>query len=83
MKKQEKCIRCGKTFWSDAVKNKITKEIQTLDNICKGCKSLIRQGQMKRRKTVRIIPAEFEKQIRNRELYIAEMERRQKEKREA
>jgi len=82
MKKQTICIVCKKTFWSTAIKNKITKKIETLDNICQLCKNGIKQRQMKRGETIRVIPAEFERYIRFRELYIAEMERKKKEKEE-
>jgi hypothetical protein len=82
MKKQTVCINCKKTFWSKAIKNKVTKKIETLDNICQLCKNGIKQRQMKRGETIRVIPAEFERYIRFRELYIAEMERKKKEKEE-
>jgi hypothetical protein len=80
MKKQTVCINCKKTFWSKAIKNKVTKKIEALDNICQLCKNGIKQRQMKRGETIRVIPAEFERYIRFRELYIAEMERKKKEK---
>ena len=54
----------------------------TLDNICQACKNNIRQRQMKHKETIRVIPAEFEKYVRMRELRIAEMERRKKEEEE-
>lgn len=87
MKKQEKCIGCGNVFWSKARKNKITKEIVTLDNICQRCKNRIKQREdrkhsMERGGTIRIIPKEFEKEIRMRELYLAERERLMREKEE-
>lgn len=76
MKRQTTCIVCKKTFWSNAKKNRVTKKIETLDNICQLCKNGIKQRQMKRRETIRAVPAELEKYIRARELYIVEMERR-------
>lgn len=90
MKKQTTCISCKKTFWSNAKKNRVTKEVETLDNICQDCKNVMKRRQQKQRnmemglgQTVRIIPSEFEKYVRFRELYIAEMERKKKEKEEA
>jgi hypothetical protein len=79
MKRQEKCIRCEKTFWSKAKKNKATGEIVNLDNVCQGCKNQIRIRQMKRSDTIRVIPAEFEKLIRMRELVMAEGKRRKED----
>jgi len=82
MKQQTICIVCKKTFWAKAKKNKVTKKIEALDNICQLCKNGIKQRQMKRGETIRVIPAEFERYIRFRELYIAEAKRRQEEKKE-
>lgn len=78
MKKQTRCIVCGKWFWSRAVKNKITKEIVALDNICQSCKNLMRQKGMKRKPKVKEIPQNLNKQLTLRELYEAEMQRRKK-----
>jgi len=42
MKLQVKCIRCGKEFWSKAKKNKFTKKVDALDNICQKCLNSLR-----------------------------------------
>ena len=84
MKKQEKCISCGRTFWAKAVKNKVTKQTESLDNICQTCKNGIRQKENAKRsnkpRRIRVIPEQFEKFVKLRELQIAEMERRREEK---
>ena len=79
MKSRVNCIICHKLFWSKTAKNKITKEIISLDNICASCKNRIRQRGMKRKVRLREIPKEFYKQLTLRELYEAEMKRRRKE----
>lgn len=83
MKKQEKCLSCGRIFWAKAIRNRVTRQVEALDNICQMCKNRMRQkenfAKSKKSRRVRIIPEEFEKQIKMRGLYQAEMERRQEE----
>lgn len=86
MKVREKCVSCGRIFWAKAVRNRITRKVESLDNICQVCKNQMRQKQNLEHLTeigkpykVRIVPEEFENKIRERELHRAEMERRREE----
>lgn len=76
VKKREICIVCGRSFWSKAWKNKTTRKVESLDNMCVRCKNRIRQSHMKRSPRLSEIPDKFNSQITMRELYTAEMDRR-------
>ena len=79
MKSRVNCIICHKLFWSKTAKNKITKEVVALDNICQGCKNRIRQRGMKRKVRIRLIPKKFNKELTMRELWMKERERRKED----
>lgn len=84
MKLRVECISCKKLFWAKAMKNKVTRKVEALDNVCQTCKNRIRQKENAKKSKkpfmIRVAPEKFEKQIKMRELYQAEMERRREEK---
>jgi len=76
VKKREICIVCGRSFWSKAWRNKTTRKVESLDNICQRCKNRIRQSNMKKNPRLSEISDKFNQQLTMRELYEAEMKRR-------
>jgi len=85
MKKQIKCVNCGKTFCAKATKNKLGEVIE-LDNTCQECKNRGRHFMNTGRRhhvanvKIRAIPSEFERDVVIHELEVAEMARRRKER---
>lgn len=43
VKKRVKCISCPNLFWSKAFKDKETKKITALNNICQACLNKLRR----------------------------------------
>ena len=82
MKKIVKCPECGKERWAKAKKDKATGEVYVdiLDQYCQACRNRMSQAGMKRKARLSEIPEKFYKDLTLRELYQAEGERRQEEK---